>query len=233
MFRNLGDPILHYAPEDGGGDDGDKDKGGGGESDLDKLRSEKDGEIARLQASLTENADKLRDLQALINRGKAVSGDLSNVQAKLEKLPDDPDKALEELKEMALDLAADLAETRVAKTDIDSRYKEARAEAYANAIAAESGGSAATYKAELLKAKNESEMKSSYESLAEKTRKEKDSAKGNGNERQRQVDGGSGRAVDQDLLREMQDIDVTTPEGREEWEKKQAAFRRKIEATAR
>lgn len=246
QLRNL-NLMTRYAPDDGddGGEDGDGGGGGGddkGKTEIDKLRSEYDSQLAELRKQLKDATEKLdgsaRETEAQVAQrraAEAVANRVKEIDAET-----DADKALALSRKLIDDLNGEYV-TRVGTVaTLDGQVKTLMAEKLALSIQFEHGGDVDTYKTRLLR-KNTRETMEAEARLIELEVKAGgnggrksggDNGGSGGDNNRRQVDGGRGNASRTNILTEMADIDVTTPEGMAAWREKRAGFKKRIEAAA-
>lgn len=229
MSRNLPDEyILKVNAEEGG--EKPEAEGGAGETDINKLRSSYDTKVAELEKQLKDLSEKASSSEAKLNQSTVYGTTYAELVKKIDEIDPEDEKAPQRLRAVALEIADAGAQARSFLADVNVRYKDTLADKGALEIAMEAGGSTATYKAELLKARNDTEMRQLINEIKERVGKETKAKQGQG-ESTRRVDNGQGRATGSDLLKELQDIDVTTPEGRAKFAEKEKEFKRRIEAT--
>lgn len=232
--------MLLYAPEgDDGGDDGDQAGGGGdGEAktspEIAALQSKYDKEVAELREKLTALESEKDTDSKTATQQRAYDAVVAEVQDRLRELQADDDtdpKALaKKAHDIILDLGTKYATQRSLSVKVQGQYKETLAKSLAMEIVSEHGGSTATYQARLLKASTEEAMAASAELIKAEVMKENFKANPNQKSNGRTVDNGRGSAVRTDVLREMNDIDVTTPEGKQKWEENRERFRKTVQA---
>lgn len=233
---------LLYAPEgegdDGGaGDDGNGDDAGGGgkdgETDVSKVRATYDKQIAELNKTVKDLQDKLEKDDKDANLTAARQRALGEVQKQIKRMQDEDDDP-ERLRKTALEIIEGIggyyADSAATNAHLQGVYKDTLAESLAQEIAFENGGSPATYKATLLKAKNEDLMRADALRLKAETRGQNGTGNSNGNSQRRpSPDSGRGSPSSRNLLDQMKGIDVTTPEGAKEWQEKRRSIARELE----
>lgn len=229
MSRILPDEfILKTTDADGG--EKPEDQGGAGETDINKLRSAYDAQVAELQKQLREVSDKASASEAKLSQNTVYGSAYVELTKEIHEIDLEDEKAAARLKEVALKIADAGAQARSIVADVNVRYKETLAEKGALEIVQEAGGSTGTYKAELMKARNDTEMRQLILEIKERVSKEMKAKQGQ--PEQRRVDNGQGRASSSDLLKELQDIDVTTPDGAKKFAEKEKEYKRRIEQAA-
>lgn len=227
--------VLHFAEEnkEPQGDEGDEPKGGGEpQSDIDKLRSEYDSKLAELTNKLKEYEDRAEQSTkgaAATRARNAVLKTVQDVKKEIETVKAaDPQKALDLALGHIDSLGMSFADTKQYSVTVEDSYRDTLAGSLAAGIMFENGGDVQTYKKQLLKAKTEDEMRLSAEKLKLETagnKRTNGNGNGNGN---RQLDGGRGAPSRGNVLKDMEDIDITTPEGRKKWEENRAKFHKEI-----
>lgn len=232
--------MAEHEPE-GDGENEEEESGGGGDkpqSDIDKLRATKDAEIAalnqRLQALEQANEQQTKGNASRAARARALTT-INNVKKEIDQLrATDPAKAAE----LALDridfIGSQYADSAGYSAEVEGLYRETLAESLANVIQYKNGGDVATYRKQLMTAKTQDEMRLMASKLELETagrRRRNGNGSENGN-RQAQPDGGRGSPARRNITSEMSSIDITTPEGRKQWEEKRNGFRKELQ-TAR
>lgn len=231
-FAEESDEPEDENPGGSGGDDGESDQ----ETDINKLRSSYDSQIAELNRKIAEFQKKAEEQSSTsvwsteYNRAKQeIDGYLANLGQ--EK---DPAKALEYARGVLQYIAPRYGSFAANSVQSDQMYKNAEAERYAFMLKAEVGGDVNSHKAQLLQAKTIDEMTLKFErmqlELAKERKPRRDSNSSNSPNPPR-IDRGGGGASRTNVLREMEDIDLSTPEGQKKWQDSRSSFRRKIEAT--
>lgn len=242
QLRNL-NLMTRYAPEGDDGDGGDGgDAGGGGKDPIAELQSKYDTDMAELRRQLKEASDKLdnRDKEseaqvAQRRAAEAVANRVREIDAET-----DADKALALSRKLIDELNGEFVGRVGAVATLDGQVKSLMAEKLALTIQFEHGGDVDTYKTRLLRKTTREAMEAEAKLIELEVKAAGNGGKRNGNNGgngdgdggRRQVDAGRGSASRTNLLNDMKDIDVTTPEGRAEWEKKRAGFKQRIEAAA-
>lgn len=201
-------------------------------SDIDKLRSEYDSKLAEANKANSDLQERLDRLDAAMKAGSQTDADLGAIQKRIDAVDrSDPAKALAAMEDIALELGGAFVNSKVQGAQIAGLYKDSLANYYAAEIAAVHGGDPKTYAKELKeKSTTDTQMKANADLLREKVGIEKQKKGGNGGGDNAdaggryRVDDGRGAPVRTDLLKKMQDIDVTTPEGRKEWEEQEKSF---------
>lgn len=231
---------LMFADDNDAGDGDDGDKGGGdkgAETDIDKLRSAKDTEIAALDTQLKETRAKLEELTTTIAGQKQSNETVTAVQTLIDGVDmTDPVKAAGALKDLALQIGGRLATVASEKAGYERAYKDEYASRIADGIAFAHGGNAETYKARLLKSNTRDDMNREAELIRSQVAKSTPNPRNdnNNNGRGNRVDNNDqSRAVNRDVISEMNAIDVRTPEGRAEFEKREREIKAKVDAASR
>lgn len=234
--------ILMFAEE---GDEGDSDEPAGGgpepdseESDIDKLRSQYDSEMAALRKELKElkDAKGTDDYQSQTDREYAAAQSYVNTLVKKLDEEKDPAKAVLLAKQLLQnDIGRNYGLAYAQSKVNDTKLRNAQAERYAIELTGEFGGSVASHKAQLLEAKTEADMRASFLELRLSLGKEKKpkGSKSDSTESRPRIDRGGGGAARTNILSEMEDIDLSTPEGQKKWQEKRGEFRRKLDAVSR
>lgn len=221
--------FLRFADdneESGGGDDAPVGGGKEEKSDVDKLRSEYDAKVSALEKQLKELATKSNsdsvETEAEMEKNRAVN----EVRTMLNKLSGAKDAAagLEIARGIIADIGTLYATSKAEAYRQSAGSKEARADALAAEIQFDAGGDVATYKAQLMKAKSQDEMRL----IATNLRLELGGKKRQTTQTQPKPDQGRGSSTRTNVLKAMEDIDLSTPEGRKQWEEKRAGFRKAI-----
>lgn len=205
-------------------------KGGEQQSDIDKLRSIKDREIAELRQSMAQMQQQMSQLQTP-REAAALLKDLEDLDALAEE---NPKAAIDRAKQVAAALAGAVVSERNTRRFVDAQAKDFAATAKALELAGEFGGDPQVYKAELLKARTLDEMTLAQREKALELRDKKAGAPKSAS--RREVDDGAGRpAVDERLKirQELNAIDVSTPEGLAEFSKKERELKARIDALSR
>lgn len=231
------DDILMFAEE---GEEEEGDVGGGGEededepSDVDKLRSTYDSKLAALQKELDEFKSKAEksstdseSRKAYLDAYKAVD-DLM-VEA---KNATDKAKALDALLVHLPNIAHAYGVANQGFVSNYTKFKSAQAERLAFELKSEYGGSIDSYKARLMEAQNEADMRVRFYEIEREASKAPKKRNSDREDRPR-IDRGGGSASRTNVLREMEDIDLSTPEGQKQWQEKRGSFRKKLESAAR
>jgi hypothetical protein len=208
-----------------------KGKSGGGTSDIDKLKSVYDKRESELQGQLTTLNARLKEIEA--ERSQDVI--ISRVKAEFDQIDfENKDGALEKLTELINRVTNSLSRSESLRA-ADAEYAQTQAvNYYALKLVTEHGGEFETYRRELEKAKTLDALELAHGKLELQVMREagdkpgNGSANGNGPGQRQSVDEGRGGAVTSSLLKEMDDIDVTTPEGQRLWEEKEASFEKRL-----
>lgn len=222
--------FLRFADDDGGDSGDDNQPGGGGaepqKSDIDKLRSEYDTKVAALEKQLKALAEETSKSSSETESKTVYNNAAQEVAVLLKELDThkEPAAALAKARATIESLGHHYATQKSEVHKVQSMYKDARAEAFAASIQFESGGDVNTYKAQLMKAKTLPEM----ELMAANLRLEVGSKKKTSSTPLPKPDGGSGIPARTNVLKAMEDIDISTPEGRKQWEENRNKFRKAI-----
>lgn len=211
------------------------------QEDIDKLRSsldQRNAQTAKERDELKTAMSRLQEEIAQLKGTAASDATLSTFQARLSQLDgiEDPAVAVQQAKAIAFEAARAAVTLNTIRAEIDGKNHRNQARAAALEIAHEHGGDASEFQDRLMKAQNEAQLEAEAkliiaERLMEKAKEGSKEAPAKSEERAaRQVDRGSGSAVRSNLIEEMNNIDVTTPEGRQKWAEHEKEFRRKINA---
>lgn len=227
MFAEEGDEDVDEQPSGGGGDDE--------ESDIDKLRSSYDTEIAALKKELAalKSSKDTEDIDSISQREYAAA--IGYVNGLVRKLDEEKDtaKAVALAKSLISDLGNKYGQSWSAFKANDTKLRNAMAESYAAQLSSEFGGSVASHKAQLLEAKTEDAMRTKFFELSLNLGKEKKPKGKAADESKPRIDRGKGGSAHTNVLTEMEDIDLSTPEGQKKWQEKRNEFKRKLEPASR
>lgn len=238
MNWKLYNEALMFAEESDESDEPEEEFSGGGEeseeSDIDKLRSTYDATIADLRKelkALKEQSDK-DSTDSVWNT--AYANAKREVDGFLEKLSSekDPAKAVEYAKSALAYLAPKYGSYAASNVKTDLMYKNAEAERFAYMLKAEVGGDTNSHKAALMDSKTIDEMRLKFERMQFELSK-KQTKRESRNPDAPRIDRGRGGAARTNVLREMEDIDLSTPEGRKQWQEKRSQFQRKLSSASR
>lgn len=204
-------------------------------TDIDKLRSTYDSKLAEMEKELKKFREDSSKSTTQSQAQTAYNTALQEVYGLVNKAKTETDKAkaLDTLLEALNGFAPRYGQFVSGYTTSQLSLREAQAERFAMQLQHENGGTVEAYKARLLDGNpNQDQMKYRFleiqvEGQSNKKRKPKD-AQPTG-----KIDRGSGGAARTNVLREMEDIDLSTPEGQAEWKAKSPGFRRKLEPATR
>lgn len=213
------------------------------ESDLDRLRAAKDAEIAEANRQNQELQARIAGIERQISATATTTQAVEDIKKFLNDLDrTDPEHALDVLERRLIATGEELGKEKSTTAFLGSQYKTALANYHAEAIAREHGGDPKTYRAELMKSATEESMTENAKILAGRVGLDNERKRnggggnrpnGNGaNGANYQVDEGRGGPVRTSVLNDMDAIDVTTPEGQAEWNKRESEFSRRIRTGA-
>jgi hypothetical protein len=231
-WKTYRDALMFAEDSDSDGDDDEQPKGGDGgkddEGDVDKLRATYDSQIAELNKKLKEMEEKSSEGN-FDSVYTAAAGEVGGLLTRI-NAEKDAAKALEAIKAALPGLGTKYGQSRFAEAKLQSKLKSAQADRFATQLQFESGGDVNTYRTRLLEAKNEDQMEVIFQKIQIEVAKE-GKPKGKPQSNAPRVDRGSGSASRTNVLDEMADIDLSTPEGQKQWEEKRKSFKAKIGAS--
>jgi hypothetical protein len=228
-FAEEADEDADNPDDESGGEGGDE-----GESDVDKLKSSYDTKIAELSKKLKDMEDKASEADFSTQSAQAYQTAVNEVNGLISRAKTETDKAkaLDLVLNALPTLATAYGNSRHGFVQTQSLLKAEKAERLASQLQFAHGGDVASYKARLMEAKTQDEMQVKYMQIDLEVAKGGKGKKADNNRGGPRIDGGGrGGPARTNVLKEMQDIDVSTPEGQEEWRKKSSGFRRKLSGT--
>lgn len=201
------------------------------QEDLNALRSVKDKEIAaarkEMQAEIAALKKQIDDAKAPVEMLQ-LTGDVDQL---MRQINDDPESYGKEAKRRIMTLADEVHKARRAFGDADLFARQKAAESEALKLQIEYGGDYQDYVESLARASTWQEMqliaKEKGLELKESSAKTRSSAR---------IDEGTGRVAQsarEAVRKKLAEIDVSTPEGAAEFNKREAELKREIDALNR
>jgi hypothetical protein len=200
------------------------------EADLNNLRSTYDRQLSDARSEISNLSNKIKEIETKDASAQIVK----DVEARLSQIDFTADDALEKVTDLTRVLARNLSRLDEQAASDASFAQTTYADNLALQLVLEHGGDFEVYRRQLHQEPNAERMKLAADKLAlqlDREGKAKENVS-NGNT-QRMDEGRGGAAQGSTLLKEMQDIDVSTPEGMAAWDKKEAEFERRLRQTAK